>query len=267
MNRKHLSLFLVVLVFLLIVGLGSTVEAGRPKIDFWLTILHNNDGESALLNLGGSEEDFGGVARFKTLVDDLKWAATHGPQGPGNSRNSGFAKGAKRGVILVSSGDNFLAGPEFNASLQKGVPFYDTIAMDLFGYDAVDIGNHDFDFGPDVLADFIEGYQYTQPPYLSANLTFSGEPSLQAMVDQGRIAASVVVEERGELIGIVGATTPAITFISSPRNVIVDDDVAGAVQEQVDYLEAMGVNKIILISHLQDIDGDIALAAELEGKA
>jgi len=265
MNRKYLSLFLVVLAFILIVGLGSTVEAGRPKIDFWLTILHNNDGESDLINLGSGLEEFGGVARFKTLVDDLKWEATQGPQGRGFGRSDGFAPGAKRGVILVSSGDNFLAGPEFNASLQKGVPFYDTIAMDLFGYDAVDIGNHDFDFGPDILADFIEGYQTTQPPYLSANLDFSNEPRLQALVEQGRVAASVVVEERGELIGIVGATTPAITFISSPRDVIVDEDVAGAVQEQVDFLEIMGINKIILISHLQDIDGDIALAAELEG--
>ena len=66
MNRKYLSLFLVVLAFLLIVGLGSTVEAGRPKIDFWLTILHNNDGESDLINLGSGLEDFGGVARVKT---------------------------------------------------------------------------------------------------------------------------------------------------------------------------------------------------------
>jgi 5'-nucleotidase len=41
--------------------------------------------------------------------------------------------------------------------------------------------------------------------------------------------------------------------------------VAGAIQAEVDKLEMMGVNKIILISHLQDIDGDIALAAQLDG--
>jgi 5'-nucleotidase len=38
------------------------------------------------------------------------------------------------------------------------VPFYDSIALDLVGYDAIIIGNHDFDFGPEVLADFITGF-------------------------------------------------------------------------------------------------------------
>ncbi len=218
----------------------------RPKILFPLTVLHNNDGESALVDLGGDLTDFGGVARFKTVVDNL--------------RNDG-----KAGTLMVSSGDNFLAGPAWSASQANGVPFYDTIAMDLIGYDAVDLGNHDFDFGPDILADFIEGYELTQPPYLSSNLLFDDEPRLQALFEAGRIARSTVVYVNGQAIGIVGATTPNLTFISSPRNVIVLEDVAGAVQAEVDGLESMGVNKIILISHLQDIDEDRELAGELHG--
>jgi 5'-nucleotidase len=47
--------------------------------------------------------------------------------------------------------------------------------------------------------------------------------------------------------------------------VIILEDVAGAVQAEVDELQSMGVNKIIFISHLQDIEGDIALAAEITG--
>jgi 5'-nucleotidase len=70
--------------------------------------------------------------------------------------------------------------------------------------------------------------------------------------------------KRGEEIGIVGLTTPNLPFISSPRNVIVSPDVAGEVQTEVDLLTAMGVDKIILISHLQDIFGDIALLAQLD---
>ena len=258
-NKIFTYMILITLVLSLVLVSGATpATAKQPKVHFWLTLLHNNDGESDLINLGAGLEDFGGVARFKTLVDDLKWSATHSPR-------QSDQKGGKRGVLMVSSGDNFLAGPEFTASLENGVPFYDTIAMDLIGYDAVDIGNHDFDFGPDILADFIEGYMYTQPPYLSANLDFSGEPRLQSLVDEGRIAASMVVIERDEHIGIIGATTPNLTFISSPRNVIVDPNVAAAVQAEVDKLEAMGINKIVFISHLQDIDGDIALAKEISG--
>jgi 5'-nucleotidase/UDP-sugar diphosphatase len=259
MKRKTATYFaLITLLLSMVLAAGPSHAAAKgPKVDLWLTVLHNNDGESQLIHYPGLE-DFGGAARFKTLVDDLKWEATHGPRYPGQG-------GAKRGVVMVSSGDNFLAGPEFNASLEKGVPFYDTIAMDLIGYDAVAIGNHDFDFGPDVLADFIQGYAWTSPPYLSANLDYSGELRLQALFDVGRIARSTVVKERGELIGIIGATTPALPFISSPRNVGVDPDVSAAVQAEVDKLEMMGVNKIILISHLQSIEEDLALAPTLDG--
>lgn len=256
MNHRRF-LLVIVLALVMVLAVGGIAQASQPdRVHFWLTVLHNNDGESDLIDLGAGLEDFGGAARFKTVVDDLKWSATRGtPTQPG----------AKRGAVMVSSGDNFLAGPEFNASIEKGVPYYDTIAMDLIGYDAVTIGNHDFDFGPDILADFIEGYQYTAPPYMSANLIYAGEPRLQALFDQGRIARSIVVEERDEYIGIIGATTPALSFISSPRNVEVIEDVAAVVQMEVDKLEAMGINKIMLISHLQDIDGDIALAAEISG--
>lgn len=254
--RRARLLFVTVLLLVLAATL-TAAAAPQPKTDFVLTLLHNNDGESQLINAGTGLEDFGGVARFATVVDNLRWAATHGPP-PADLR------GAKRGALLVSSGDNFLAGPEFNVSLEKGVPFYDTIAMDLIGYNAVAIGNHDFDFGPDVLADFIIGYERTFPTYLSANLDFAGEPRLQELFDQGRIAGSVVVKERGENIGIIGATTPALPFISSPRNVIVNE-VAPAIMAEVAELEAMGINKIILISHLQSIEEDLALAPMLDG--
>ncbi len=221
----------------------------RPSM-FGLTVLHNNDGESQLIDAGSGLEDFGGVARFATLVDDLRAEALGG-------------RGA-RGAMLLSSGDNFLAGPEFNASLEKGVPFYDTIAMDLIGYDAMAIGNHEFDFGPDVLADFINGFN-SPPPFVSANLDFSGEPDLQALVDQGVIVKSVVVESGGEEFGVVGATTPNLPFISSPRNVVVDPDVAGLIQAQIDSLEAAGVNKIVVISHLQNVTEDMEVASMLNG--
>jgi 5'-nucleotidase len=228
--------------------------AGRPA--FTLTILHNNDGESRLTGAPGQPE-FGGVARFATVVEDLRTEATTG--------RPPVDQAARRGVVLLSSGDNFLAGPEFAASLEKGVPFYDSIALDEIGYDAMAIGNHEFDFGPDVLADFIEGFGGDVPPFVSANLDVSDEPRLAALADDGTIVASTVVRERGERIGIVGATTPLLPAISSPRNVKVLDDVAGIVQAQVDSLTAAGVDKIVLISHLQNVAEDRNLVPMLEG--
>ena len=256
------------LFLMLLLGLTACSQVERQTLDlvtqqpnadtrFVLTILHNNDGESQLIDVGPGLTDYGGAARFATLLDDLRWEALHGPRQVGQT-------GAKRGVITVSSGDNFLAGPEFDASLEHGVPFYDTIALDLMEYDAMALGNHDFDFGPDVLADFIEGFAHSQPTFVSANLRFDLEPRLGRLVDAGRIARSVVIRERGERVGIVGATTPNLRFISSPRNVEVLADVAAAIQTEVDQLTSRGIDKIVLISHLQDIEGDLALAAELE---
>lgn len=256
-NKIFTYLLLSTLVLSLVLAAGPTPATAKQagEVDFYLTILHNNDGESQVIDAGAGLEDFGGAARFMTVVDDLKWGATHGPW---------TQRGAKRGVVMISSGDNFLAGPEFNAGLVNGVPFYDTIAMEMIGYDAISLGNHDFDFGPDVLADFIDGY-VSPPAYVAANLDFSGEPRLQAYVDAGVIQPAAVIKERGELIGVIGLDTPNLPFISSPRNVVVSDDLVTIVQMQVDMLEMKGVDKIILAGHLQNIENDIALVAELDG--
>lgn len=228
-----------------VVSLVGLLSA-NPAEAFTLTVLHNNDGESVLLPSGNNGE-IGGAARFTSLIKDLQTNAT------------------TDGVITLSSGDNFLAGTAFNASLQDGI-FYDAIVLNEIGYDAIALGNHDFDFGPDILADFIGSDQFTSPiPFLSSNLDFSSEPRLQNLVDQGRIASSVVVEKGGEQIGVIGATTRLLAAISSPRNVKINPDIAGEVQAEIDALQAQGVDKIILISHLQSIEEELALIPQLSG--
>jgi 5'-nucleotidase len=255
---------LVVLAMLLsavVAGTASAKKSDDGDVRFWLTVLHNNDGESDVFpdevlddddNLIGLEK---GVAYFATTLKEARTAA--------NKKTKG--DNTKRGTLVVSSGDNFLASPAFTASLADGI-FYDAIAMDSFNYDAIALGNHDFDFGPDVLAAFIaEGFARPgHPPYVSANVDMTGEPALQALVDDGVIVKSTVVKEKGERIGVVGAITPALPTISSPRNVVVNA-VAPAVQEQVDLLEGMGIDKIVMISHLQDIEADILIAKVLSG--
>lgn len=217
-----------------------------------LTIFHNNDGESQLIDLGGDLTDFGGVARFATLLEMY--------------RDTADAK--TDGSIFLSSGDNFLAGPEFTAGVSDGI-FYDAVAIAKLGYDALALGNHDFDFGPETTAEFIStvgNYSSNKTPtYLSANLNFENEESLQSLKDAGRIASSSVVEVNGQLVGIIGATTPNLPFISSPRGVEVDVHVKEVVQAEIDKLQAGGINKIILISHLQGIEEDSLLATELSG--
>ena len=235
-----------------------TPSEGPDDMPLTLSLLHSNDGESDLLP---NERD-GGVARFATIARQAKAAAY-----------SDVGTEGKRTEVLISAGDNILPGKELNASIANGVPFFDAIAYDLIKYDAMIIGNHDFDQGPDVLEDFIRSFRNRSlgspatalPPFLSANLDVSKEPGLAALEADGRIASSTIAEVRGYKIGIIGATTPNLPFITTTRHVMVDIDVVGAVQREIDALKAKGVTKIILSSHLQGVDEDLALIPMLQG--
>jgi 2',3'-cyclic-nucleotide 2'-phosphodiesterase (5'-nucleotidase family) len=238
-------------------------SSADDKVDFCLTLLHNNDGESKLLPLSNLP-DFGGIARFAALVDQLRGAAESDDAALANPVSCNRPGLGKRAAILVSSGDNFLAGPEFAASLERGTHF-DALALDLVGYDGLAIGNHEFDFGPDVFADFIEGFSLTRAPFLSANLDVTGEPRLASLASQGRIARSVVVARKGEKIGLIGLTTPLLPSISSPGNVVASPALVAAIQAQVTALEAKGVNKIVLLSHLQSVLEDLDLIPQTRG--
>lgn len=213
-----------------------------------LTIFHNNDGESKLFG----DAAFGGAAYFASTLDALR------------------AANAGRDQLTLSSGDNFLAGAAFNASLASGPlgsrTYFDALVLKEIGYDAITIGNHDFDFGPAVLADFI-GYYNAQggtAPFLSANLDFSGESALQSLKNTGSIASSTIIDRGAERYGIIGITTETLANVSSPGAVGINP-VLGAVQAEVAALEAQGVNKIILSSHLQSLGNELALIPQLRG--
>lgn len=233
---------------------GIGIYSLESSDDFKLTILHNNDGESDLFSYNGSA-DHGGIARFKTAMD-----AHHD-----------FFANIGHGVVEVFAGDSFLAGPEFSASLESGVPgsrtFYDALALSRIGYDAFAIGNHEMDFGPDVLAEFIGDAQTYNPSiYLSANLNFSNEADMLAQETAGNVAASTIVEVPTEgglkRVGIIGATTENLPFISSPRDTIISA-VAASVNAQVSSLQGQAVDAIVLVSHLQGISEDQDLVPSL----
>lgn len=233
---------------------AAIADPAPPKKDFRLTLLHNNDAESKLLT-GDSTANYGGVARFKTVLSQLRAEAFR-------YTDDRLVSGDKRkGTVLISSGDNFLAGLNLNASFEKGVPWYDSIAFNALRYDAATLGNHEFDFGPDRLADFIEGT--TGVPFLSANLGFDREPRLKALVDSGRIAKSTVIEVGGDRVGVIGLTTPDISFIASPGKTTILKNVAAVANAEAANLLAQGVNKIILSSHLQGLANEQALIPNL----
>jgi 5'-nucleotidase / UDP-sugar diphosphatase len=247
----------------LIAGLASPAEADprnqdydHRNGDFTLTILHNNDGESSLLPTaadtdsdGVNDAEYGGIARFVRKVDVLRLRSFV---------NYDRGESRRRGVITLNSGDNFLAGTTFQASREEGAPFYDALAQNLIRYDALGVGNHEFDFGPEVFAEFVRAVRRT--PFVSANLDYSAEESLARL---RQLVPSTVIHERGQRIGVVGLTTPSLPTISSPGDVEVLTDLAGIAQEQVDRLTRSGVNKIVLVSHLQGLDSELELVGSL----
>jgi len=233
-------------------ALAGAAGLAQAQTTFYLHLLHSNDGESQIVNAGPlGLADFGGIARFATVVANLRSQAQGYPPGP-----------EAKGSILISSGDNFLAGPEFSRNLEllPSERYFDSIGLQLVGFDAITLGNHEFDFGPPVLRRFITSFTNTTP-FLSANLDFSSEPALADLVGTRLFKSRVITINTTtgtEQIGVIGATTENLSFISSPGAVLVGG-VAAAVNAEALTLTAQGVSKIILSSHLQGLTAEAAL--------
>ena len=239
----------------------STLPAPRAIADggMTLTILHHNDASSRLLP---RDDGSGSVARFKALVDAELSRAQDGPDAA---------------TLVLSAGNSIEAGPLLEASVEKGPTFYDALAMGLIPYDAAGLGDQDFGRGPDVLAAFLCGFVLAASdsgcetpgrsafPFLAANLDFTGEPALQALVESGGIAGSTIVRKGEHRFGIVGVTEPDLHVVSSPRGITVMSNTALVVQREVDALVAQGVTKVILVSQLQSMEQHEALVSRLTG--
>ena len=89
-------------------------SGNRNVAAFTLTILHNNDGESSLLPREIDGVEYGGIARFVSVVGSEKVHA-----------NSNWDRGEsrRRGVLVLNSGDNFLAGLTREASNAAGTDY------------------------------------------------------------------------------------------------------------------------------------------------
>ncbi|MER7116562.1 bifunctional metallophosphatase/5'-nucleotidase [Saccharomonospora azurea] len=269
--RTHRKAALCALAAATLLGTAAlpASAAGSGRVDFTLTVLFTSDMESALLGVPGGEDGtgegpivdggehpYGSPSRVATLMDELRAEATRGRPAPGQAGH--------RGEIVVSGGDNFLPGPEYSASAVEGAPFYDALALEHIGYDVSALGNHDFDFGPDELDRFLDTAG-DEVPFVSANLDVSGEPELAAHAADGTLATSRVLRTAGERVGVIGLTTPELPALSSPRNVEVKPELAEITNTLAADFARRGVDKVVLVSHLQDIDNELALVPQLRG--
>ncbi|WP_170358406.1 bifunctional metallophosphatase/5'-nucleotidase [Ruegeria arenilitoris] len=209
-----------------VAALGLT--AGMAAADYKLTILHTNDFHSRFEPINkydsgcGAEDNaegkcFGGSARLVTAVNDARARA----------ENS----------ILVDGGDQFQGSLFYTYYKGKVAAEF----MNKLGYDAMTVGNHEFDDGPEVLAGFIDTVDF---PVLMSNANIENEELLT-----NRIMPSTVIEVGGEKIGLIGLTPEDTDELASPGPNVVFSDPVPAVQAEVDKLTAEGINKIIVLSH------------------
>jgi 5'-nucleotidase len=221
------------------------ISAGASFADYTLNILHINDWHSRIESNNkfestcsaeeeGKGECIGGAARLITAINQER------------------EKLKDQNVILLNAGDNF-----------QGSLFYTTYKgkaegefLNQMKFDAMALGNHEFDDGEEALVPFIEQAQF---PILGVNV----KPNNQSKAN-GKIKPSVVLEIGGQKIGIVGAVTTETPDIASPGpNIQIEDDVANIAAE-VKKLAGEGVDKIIALTHV-GYPRDMEMIARIPG--
>ncbi|WP_277471315.1 MULTISPECIES: S-layer homology domain-containing protein [unclassified Paenibacillus] len=207
--------------------------------DFSLRVLHTNDTHSHLETV---------VKRMTAIKQERT----------GNS-------------ILLDAGDVFSGTLYFT----KFEGLADLEFMNYIGYDAMTFGNHEFDKGLPTLRAFIDEAEF---PFISSNIDFItknnelkdifvnkvGGSDSATPVEDGHIYPSVIKEVYGEKVGIFGLTTEDTVGLSSPGDNIAFKDYKTSAENTVKALQALGINKIIAVSHL-GYNVDQKLAVEVAG--
>lgn len=144
-------------------------------------------------------------------------------------------------VLLLDAGD-FSQGTNL-VNYYKGLDA--VYFMNAAGYDAVSLGNHEFDFGLDSLKALTEAAEF---PILDANI-ISKETGLPYLDDNE-------IFTFGDMkVGVFGLDTPEAQTKASPKNVkdvtfLAGEELYACAQAQVDFLEAQDCDYIICLSHL-----------------
>lgn len=222
-----------------ILGLGMlsvsaiTLSAGAALADYELNILHINDFHSRIESINkfdstcsaeeeGKNECFGGAARLLTAINQTRDAL----------------KAQGKNVLLLNAGDNF-QGSLFYTTYKGTV---EAEVLNAMKFDAMTVGNHEFDDSEDGLAGFLDKVQF---PVVTANVVATAASKIG-----DRVKPSIVLEVGGQKIGIVGAVANDTAELATPGpNITIAEDVA-KISEQVQKLKQDGVDKIIALTHV-----------------
>lgn len=214
---------------------------------FTLHVLHINDFHSRVESINKydstcSTEDeteglcFGGYARLKTAVDTIR----------------ADAEAAGDAVLLVSAGDQFQGSLFF--STYKGA--VEAEFLNDIGMNAMVLGNHEFDLGPEGAVNFIKLADF---PVIFGNTDATDSSDLGPLNPD-----PVVLEINGVKIGILGAITPDTAEISSSGDTVSFGDPVNYLSGAVAEMEDQGINHIIALTHV-GAGEDIRIAENVAG--
>lgn len=163
---------------------SGSAQAYEQDKTYKITILHTNDHHGHFWR-----NDYGeyGLSAQKTLVDGI--------------RKEVAAEGGS--VLLLSGGDINTGVPE--SDLQDAEP--DFRGMNLIGYDAMAVGNHEFDNPMSVLR---QQEKWAKFPFLSANI-------YQKSTGERLFKPWMIFDRQGLKIAVIGLTTDDTAKIGNPE--------------------------------------------------
>ena len=237
--KSHKTCLLLARLLITAFLLVSCSNGGNSR-STTLTIAHMNDTHSHLepepviLTIGGVKTTalLGGFARLQTVVNQMR----------ADNPN----------LLLLHAGDAVQGTLYF--TLFNGQLEFDF--LNRLGVDAMTLGNHEFDRGPAAIPGYLQRAVF---PVVSTNIDFSGEPAIVPL-----ISTSIVKVVNGEQIGIIGLTTETtpLSTISVGNTKFLDAQ--SSARREISALEARGINRIVVISHL-GYGEDLKLAAAVSG--
>lgn len=191
-----------------------------------LVILHTNDTHSQIEPVRtGRNAGSGGVERRLYFIDSVR------------------AEYGARKVLLLDAGDYNQGTPYFNiggGDLERDL-------MNLMGYDAVAIGNHEYDNGQ---AEFARRLSEAKYPTLCCNYSFAGTPL------EPYVKSYTIVKRGGYKIGIIGATVRLKGMVAAQNIEGMEQlNTIEVINEWAEYLKRQKkCDLVILLSHL-GLDG------------
>ena len=209
-----------------------------------LTIIHSNDMHSHFLgappniaytpSVTGDDRTIGGWARIATVIKKVK-------------------QDRFNPVLVVDSGD-FLMGSLFHMLSREQA--FELRLLSMMGYDAVCLGNHEFDLKPEGLARILTSARRSGkiPPLVASNVIFSAESNkddaLETIFNQGTVKPFLVIEKGGLRIGIFGLMGKDAAEVAPFASPVSFGDPIAAAQKMVKVLrETKNVDLVICLSH------------------